>query len=210
MNFISLPSYPFSFNFLTDCLQSYKYPRDKITRMIKNEEIIRIKKGLYILSPKHGGNAHLPVLANLIYGPSYISFDYALSYWGLIPEKVQVITSVTNKRNKQFNTPVGKFTYSYVNPIIFSIGATLITNENISFFIATKEKALCDKIASIKNIKNINDVSTYLRKDLRLYIENISDLDIALLLAIAARYKKKSIDSFILWYQTTIKRGGNG
>ena len=50
------------------------------------------------------------ILANLIYGPSSISLDYALYYYGLIPEHVRVVTSITPQRNKIFNTPIGQFT----------------------------------------------------------------------------------------------------
>ena len=95
-----LPKYPFDYLYLVETLKHYTYPRNKINKMIKNGEIIRVKKGIYNLSPEYGGEIHYPLLANLIYGPSYVSLEYALSYWGLIPERVEIITSITNKRNK--------------------------------------------------------------------------------------------------------------
>ena len=84
----SLPTYPFSYVYLLDRLKSYKNPRNKIGLMIKKNHIIRVKKGLYVLPAAFGGKINKFLLANLIYGPSYVSFESALSYWGLIPEKV--------------------------------------------------------------------------------------------------------------------------
>jgi len=92
-----LPQHPIDYSYLMDLLKSYQSPRDKISRMIMKKEIIPVKKGLYVLSPEFGKPIDLKVVANLIYGPSYISLEYALSYWGLIPEKVEEVTSITNK-----------------------------------------------------------------------------------------------------------------
>ena len=58
-----------------DFLKGYRSPRDKISRMIKKKEIIQVKKGLYVLSPEFGNQINLKILANLIYGPSYISLE---------------------------------------------------------------------------------------------------------------------------------------
>ena len=117
-----LPKYPIDYSYLVHLLKDYNSPRDKISRMIKKREIIQLKKGLYVLSPKFGDPVNLKVLANLVYGPSYISLEYALSYWGLIPEKVEEITSMTNKRNKIFETPVGTFSYKFLHTSKFYTG----------------------------------------------------------------------------------------
>jgi len=117
-----LPKHPFDYLLLTDLLKAYSYPRNKINSLLKKRIIIRVKKGLYLLSSEFGGVVDQNMLANLIYGPSYISLDYALSFRGLIPERVDVVTSMTNKRNKSFKTPVGRFTYSYINENIFYKG----------------------------------------------------------------------------------------
>ncbi len=91
------------------------------------------------------------VLANLIYGPSYISLEYALQYWGLIPERVETVTSITGKRNKFFTTPLGNFSYRYLHKSKFIQGVLLVKSRfsglpgeggvETGFFIASAEKA---------------------------------------------------------------------
>jgi len=88
-----LPDYPVDYRYLTWLLRNYRSPRDKIGRMIKNGEIIRVKKGLYVLSPEFGGTADKKVLANLIYGPSYVSLEYALQYWGHDQKTEQIFSN---------------------------------------------------------------------------------------------------------------------
>ena len=69
---------------LADELKDYVNPAAKIARMVKAGEIVRIKQGLYETDPQAEG----VLLAEAIYGPSYLSFEFALSYHGLIPETV--------------------------------------------------------------------------------------------------------------------------
>ncbi len=193
-----LPKHPFDYCYLMDQLKDYNAPRDKISRMIKKKEIIQVKKGLYVLSPEFGSPIQLKVLANLIYGPSYISMEYALSYWGLIPEKVEEITSITNKRNKTFHTPVGTFSYKYLETAKYAVGIERISDEPGAFLMASKEKALCDRIAFIPNL-GIKEMTSFLAEDLRLDLAECVGLNIDLLHEIAQVYHKKSITSFYKW-----------
>ncbi|MCP5047130.1 MAG: hypothetical protein GY940_08150, partial [bacterium] len=147
-----LPEHPFDYLYLIDLLKDYASPRDKISRMIKNKEIIQVKKGLYVRSPRFGTPINLKTLSNMIYGPSYISLEYALSYWGLIPERVFEITCMTNKRNKLFRTPVGVFSYKYLENSKFVPGIRWIYDETGSYLMASMEKAICDRIAIIKGL----------------------------------------------------------
>ncbi len=197
--FLALPKHPFDYVYLHSLLKEYRSPRVKIGSMLKKREIIRIKKGLYILSPEYGGEIDKLVLSNLIYGPSYVSLEYALSYWGLIPERVEVITGVTNKRNKTFETPIGNFSYRYVNNQVFPLGRVLIREKESSFIIASKEKSLCDQIGSIKQIRTIQDVISYLETDLRIDLEEIEDLDTNLLMTLSDCYRKPSVSLFVKW-----------
>src|SRR5689334_21193947 len=84
----------FDYQILMDVLRAYDRPRDKIRAFLKKKSIVRIKKGLYIFGETLARNPpSREILANLIYGPSYISLDYALHYHGLIPERVESVTS---------------------------------------------------------------------------------------------------------------------
>ena len=200
----SLPKYPFDYQYLTHRLRQYRSPRVKIGLMLKKGEIVRIKKGLYVLPEEYGGKINKILLSNLIYGPSYVSYEYALSYWGLIPEKVEEVTAVTNKRKKRFETPVGVFSYRYLNSRIFSVGRVLMDDGECSYIIASKEKSICDKLSTVKEINNGEDAVTYLETDLRIDWEEIRDLDVKELKSIMTCYRSKSVSAFVNWY---LKKG---
>jgi len=78
-NLIQFPA-EFDYNLLLHALRDYKKPRDKIRGLIKNEDIIRVKKGLYVLGRAYHKPYNKFVLANLIYGPSYITAQTALAF----------------------------------------------------------------------------------------------------------------------------------
>jgi predicted transcriptional regulator of viral defense system len=102
----------FDYQQLTACLSHLSKPRDKINKLLSKGEIVRIRKGLYTFGrPYRRGPLSRELLANLVYGPSYVSLDYALSYHGLIPERVSTVTSVALGRSRKFDTPLGTFTY---------------------------------------------------------------------------------------------------
>lgn len=161
------------YQFLLSMLSEYSHPRDKISAWLKSGDLIRIKKGLYIFGKNVALTAFsLEVLANLIYGPSAISLNYALAYYGLIPEKVTTVTSIVSKRNKLFSTPVGEFTYQYLNPQKYPLGIELAQDANRNhFLIASPEKALCDYVYLVDRkvrLKTLDEVDAYLLHDLRI------------------------------------------
>src|SRR3990170_9057478 len=95
--FNKIPRDIFDYQLLIYALSNYKKPRDKITSLLKDNIIIRVKKGLYIFADKYRREPIcLELLANLLYGPSYVSLEYALSFYNEIPEKVELITSITS------------------------------------------------------------------------------------------------------------------
>ena len=101
----------------------YKSIKDKIDNL-KQKGIIRsLKKGLYIHNSQYTKNIiSKEIIANNMLSPSYISFDYALYFYGLIPESVMDITSATTKRSKSFNTDYGVFSFKHIKKELFSIG----------------------------------------------------------------------------------------
>lgn len=170
----------FDYNFLIHALSKYKNPRVKINDLLKKGSIIRVKKGLYVFGPELARQPYSKeTLANLIYGPSYISLEYALSFYDLIPERIETVTSVTNKRKKIFDTPIGIFIYRYINPLLFSYGTTLHKiDEFHTILIATKEKALCDLLYFSDKIIDEKHMKTYLFENLRIEKENLKDFSL--------------------------------
>ncbi len=169
----------FDYGFLKHALSAYKNPRVKINDLLKKGHIVRVKKGLYIFGPKLAREPYLKeVLANLIYGPSYISLEYALSFYGLIPERIEAVTSVTNKRKKMFRTPLGAFSYAYINPSLYACGITLHKmDERHSILIASKEKALSDVLYFSDKMADEMYMEKYLLQDLRINIESLCKLN---------------------------------
>ena len=180
----------FDYNFLKYMLNEYKNPRVKINDLLNKEKIIRVKKGLYVFGPELArGPYSKETLANLIYGPSYISLEYALSFYGLIPERVENVTSVTNKRNKLFNTTLGVFLYKYISPSIYSYGITLYEiDKNHSILIATKEKAVSDMLYFAGKMTDQAQIEQYLFDNMRLEMEDIIGFNIRKVKQLASQY----------------------
>ena len=105
----------FDYQTLLHGLGQYSRPRDKISDLLRKGVIIRVKKGIYIFGEDYRRRPYSrEILANLIYGPSYISLEYALHYFGLIPERVEAVTSVTTGRSRRYATPIGLFRYRMI------------------------------------------------------------------------------------------------
>lgn len=161
-------------------LASYKRPNDKIHEWIKSQTLIPIRRGLYVVGEawRHTPLS-LPLIANHIYGPSCVSLDYALAWHGLIPERVVEITSVTTKRSRVFTTEVGRFSYTTVPLKSYALGLHSVNSDGVCFFMASPEKALCDKLLTTRNLKinNTEELLTFLEEDLRLDTEMLNGFD---------------------------------
>jgi hypothetical protein len=122
------------------------------------------------------------LLANLIYGPSYISLQYALSSYGMIPEEVVQVSSLTFKKTKRYRTPVGDFVYHSVPLAYYLRGVELrATNEGYFYLIASPEKALIDTLYFTTGLRSMRDVRMFLLEDLRIDESSLPDLDSSLL-----------------------------
>lgn len=176
--------------------QDYSSPRDKIKNLAKKGDLILVKRELYLLGEKYQRPYSRATLANIIFGPSAISYEYALSLHGLIPERVEMITSICFKRNKEFTTPIGQFTFKYVPVRMFPIGLLLRESESGNFLLASPEKALCDMVYSQK-LKNKHEALEYVVENLRIDKEQFLNLNTELLMKISEVYKRSSVLSLV-------------
>jgi hypothetical protein len=110
----------------------------------KQGRIVKLRNGLYLLR-KALASVMVEELAGQIYAPSYISLEKALSYYGIIPEMVYAITSVTPKTTRKFNNKLGAFFYRHVKRSLF-FGYRVIKGQSSSYLLAEPEKALLDFI----------------------------------------------------------------
>ena len=188
----------FDYGLLCSCLTSYAQPRKRIQQWLKSGELLRVKKGLYIFGPMVRGQTRFSkeVLSNWIYGPSIISLEFALSYHGLIPERVEAITSITPKRSKQFFTPLGLFSYRHITMERYGVGILRIeSNSAQSFLIASPEKALADKlIFSNEKFNKMKTLDLYLKEDLRIDPYQLSQFNAERLIEIKEAYHHMNID----------------
>ena len=190
----------FDYPALLDALSDYSKPRDKITKLLADGAILRIKKGLYCFGEAFRREPiSREYLANLIHGPSYVSLDSALSHHGLIPERVETVTSVTTQRSREFETPFGIFAYRMLTTARYALGAVLETAGTVRFLVASPEKALVDKVWSDKRFSGsrLSDFGAYLQEDLRIDREALGALDDSELRVIAQAYRSRKIDNLV-------------
>lgn len=129
---------------LTDIKRiNYNFYRRRLTEWQNKGYIRKVIKGYYIFSDLKINERVLFEIANRIYSPSYVSFEMALSYYGLIPESVYGVTSASTRRTYVFKTGIGVFNYKTIKPKLF-FGYDIIQYDDKSFKIASSEKALLD------------------------------------------------------------------
>lgn len=181
-----------STSMLKEKYKDYANPLDKIKRDSDNGLLIRINRGIYETNP----NINPCFLASFILSPSYLSFDYALSYYGLIPEKVFAITSASLglRKNKTFINKFARFEYSDIPVEAFSEGLTYIEDGDYIVKIATKEKAICDSLSKWRVVNSIKELKELLFIDKRIDKDEFNSCDFKLLLRLAGLYKKTNLN----------------
>jgi len=147
--------------------------RTRLSEWQEKGYIRKIVKGCYIFSDLELNESNLFEIANRIYGPSYVSFEMALSYYHLIPESVYGITSVSTRRTYRFRSPVADFIYRTVRPRLF-FGYELVKYDNKYFKMATMEKAILDYFYINSNVRTRDDFRS-LRVDGEIFLEQINE-----------------------------------
>ncbi len=183
-----LPLEEFDYGLLMSALSQWKNPRQKVTSLLRQGHILRVKKGLYVWGPDWRRRPiHPEILANLIYGPSIVSGEWALSFHGLIPEGVRTVTSTTPKPPREFQTPLGLFRYERVPWRYHSLGMMRIEADGTGFLMANPERALCDKLLGVSGLyrPSKDELWNFLLENLRMEEEAIRNFDLKLVLALA-------------------------
>jgi len=171
---------------------NYSNIAQKIQLETKKGNLVKIKRGLYSDDIK----IDIVVITNVCYGPSYLSFEYALSYYGLIPERVSSYTSAcyNKKNNKEIYTSVGKIEYRSIPNDVFSYGIMFYKNENnMTYKMACKEKAICDMLYSKYPVRTIKDLKILLFDDLRIDEDEFAKLDFSFIDSIADLYHSNTL-----------------
>ncbi|MGE4443978.1 MAG: hypothetical protein AB7E37_03225 [Candidatus Altimarinota bacterium] len=138
-----------------------KYNKSKTSKWKESLYIKQIIKGYYILNKIKLNNSLLFKISNIIYNPSYISLESAFSYYGIIPEQVFSVTSVSTRKTNTFHTDIGTFEYKKIKNELF-FGYEILDIHDNKILIARLEKALIDYFYLYDNVKSIIDLE-YLR-----------------------------------------------
>lgn len=194
---------PLTRSLLLEILREFKSPNDKISELIKNGELISLRRGIYVPGPKT--DLPLPdsfLIANHLRGPSYVSLESALSFYGFIPERTYEISSVTVKPSKKYKTPLGRFGYQNLPTPYYSYGIRMVQlTHKQTALIASPEKAICDKIilTSKINLRSVKQARAFLLEDLRIDENLLGALDVEIITSwLEETPKKSSLKTLIL------------
>lgn len=179
-----------------------------VNKALKKDEIVKIRRGLYILSDKYRQKKLSKFyIASRIVPHSYISLESAMSYHGWIPEHVNVTTSIIAVgRTKKFITPYGEFDFnqSPINEYEFLTGVNRIEDvEDEPFFLASPLRALADYVY-IKNISWQN--ITYLTDGLRIDLEHLTRLNKHDFVEVKRVYSSKRVLHFLDCLKQELKK----
>ena len=176
--------------------KDYYDVKGKVRREVATGNLIPLMRGLYETDKTISGK----YLAGHIYGPSYISFDYALSTYSLIPETVyNTFTSATFKKSKTktYQNHFGTFIYKDVPEAVYSLGVLIKEDGRYSYLIATPEKALCDKLYSLPPVNTIKGLRSLLFEDLRIDESEFQKLNVNELCELAPLYKATTLNTLV-------------
>lgn len=181
----------FTIELLKDKYKNYNNVYEKLMVEEKNNRLIKIKRGLYT----DNINENQFLIGNILYSPSYISFETALSFHNMIPERVVAIRSATFKKNKSktYRTKVGLFCYQDINQNAYPYGIDIIKLDGEDILIASKEKALTDMLSIIPKRKDLNEMHELLFDDLRINEYVFDELDFKLLSDLCDLYQSYNL-----------------
>ncbi|MFH0921024.1 MAG: hypothetical protein V1913_11765 [Fibrobacterota bacterium] len=163
----------------------------QLSHWVKAGKVVHLRKGLYTLCDGDRKVVVNPLwLSNRMYEPSYISLEYALSYYGLIPEAVGTITCVSSRKPALFRNPFGEFRYSKIKQSCFFGFVTAASGQGLPFWIAMPEKAVLDFL--YLRIPKLNDVSESLLLE-NYRFQNADQLNPSVFSEILGRFKAPGI-----------------
>lgn len=168
---------------------------DAVKYAIRKGYLVVIRRGLYLIKLPFKKQTFDPFeIAQVIYGPSYISFESALAFHGWIPEAVYTTNSASGRRSKDFDTPIGFYSFKHVPSQYFYDLVNRVQSEESIFLIAEPWKALADYIyVNKKGWPSIQDI--YL--DMRIEIDTLIESNISSLKKLVTTYNSKRVRTLL-------------
>lgn len=179
--------------------------RNQLSGWKRRRLVLELKRGLYILNENDRTITPSRVfLANQLYPPSYVSTEYALMYYDLIPERVADLTSVTTRKTANFENSFGRFIYQHIGTGSFEGFIERKDENNHSFMIATPEKAIVDFIYLnlARFERNKPDVF-----ELSFRLQNLAHLDSSKIVDFAELFRSRKLSDIITMLVDSITEG---
>jgi hypothetical protein len=176
-----------------------------IKRALACDEVLHLRRGLYCLAPRYlRGKIDPLLLAQRVYGPSYVSLETALSYHGWIPEAVYTVTSSSIDRSREFATPIGQFSFTRVPQLVFYVQVQRMERSaGESFLLASPLKALADYVYVHRlDWRSSRPVVQSLRVDER----SLAVVDAASIDELLANYSSLRVRRFLKGLRKELKR----
>ncbi|MFH1760848.1 MAG: hypothetical protein ABIA63_07080 [bacterium] len=179
-----------------------------VNRALKHKEILCLKRGLYCLAePFRAKNPHPFVIAGMLHSPSYVSMESSLRYYGLIPEAVYHVTSVTAKRSRIFKTALGHFCFKRIPCKKFRAGVKNINlSDNVWKYIASPLRAIADLIYLQKKITANKDGMDFFVKSLRIESDDLLSVNMDDFNEIYNSINSRRVKEYLLFLKKELKK----
>lgn len=198
-------SKPVSTSLLSRELTDFQSPRAHLAVLVRRGDLTHLRRGLY-LCRETKNNISEAQIANALVSPSYISYETALSWLGIIPEHVHTIKSACPGRSRSFENSTGRYTYTQLPLEYFQLGQSVgYTSDGVAYCMASAEKALCDLVLSTPRLRlqSPRAAHIYLEEFLRADEDALSSLNPNLFHTLALAAHKKQND--LLHLETTLR-----
>ena len=192
----TLGNVPIGMDVLQGLYREYQSPNMHISMLEKKGLLIRLKRGLYAVSPEISGKElSVGLIANHLYGPSYVSLHWALRWYGLIPEQVATVTSITTRHTREFENSLGRFTFRGVSQEYFPIGIKSQEDAGLHFLLASPEKALCDMLMQEKHVpdQSLSRLAVFFEEDMRIDMDDLRQMDASIIRQCREAGNKKQV-----------------
>lgn len=189
---------------LNEKYKNYADINGKIKRDLDQGKLFSVGRGLYESNPLTPGH----FLAASIYGPSYLSFEYALSFHNLIPERVYEYSNATfNKRkSKVYTNHFGRFSYRDIPETAFPYFVEVFEKDNYVYFMASAEKALCDLLYTLSPVHSVKELKALLFENLRINPFGFERLNYNDIIFLADKYISTNIKFLVKLFESEEKR----
>lgn len=197
----ALGNVPIGIEVLQSLYKDYRSPNMHIAMLEKKGLLIRLKRGLYVVSPEISGKElSVGLIANHLYGPSYVSLHWALRWYGLIPERIDTVTSITTRHTREFENSLGRFTFRGVSPEYFPIGIKSQEDAGLRYLLACPEKALCDMLLQEKYVpeQSLSRLAVFVEEDMRMDLDDLRQMDTRIIRQCMEAGNKKQVLSNLL------------